>query len=115
VALDKKAPVLTQVRFANRTTLELLYTSVLPQLLHEWRGRSRSVQSPLMTLMLLAKGVPKAAFSSRLASLLRGTCPEHSHRVPWRGTQAPHTSSAPALRVLAKMQGAPKPCVQNIS
>lgn len=54
-----------------------------------------------MPLILLAKGIPKAALRTRLAPLLHGTRPEHSHRVLWRGTQAWHTASAPTLRVLA--------------
>ena len=84
-----------------------------------WVERQEQISSaswtlpPLMTLILLAKGIPKAAFRARLASLLHGTCPEHSQRVPWRGMQAVHTSSAPTLRVLAKMRGATRPRAQH--
>lgn len=64
---------------------------------------------PLMTLIQLAKAVLR----TRLASFLFMEHTQHSHRVHWRGTQAPHTSSSPTLRVLEATWGATRPFAQH--
>lgn len=88
-----------------------------PQLLHGWRDRSRSVHPPEPYCLCWHWHCWLRVFPRLISGPgLPPSCRTHARARPWsdkEGCPGPKYLCSPKLRVVAKMQGTPRPCAQR--